>query len=204
MTELSSAVFWCSGWKITCLQIRRRMPVSNLIPSKSFCFFPWEWFFCLNCNFEAIKNKFAQVIVLTFKSEYPDHWPTFFQELFSLLQLGPVLIDMFLRIMDSIDRLIVNSEVIRSNGEMAQHTLIVHNSVLVRWHLTLLLLTWFMFYKSLPLRKTTCARIASTRSLRSGITFSSPIAQVLRCLQTCAYWIWSNTSVRDSFFILSP
>lgn len=74
----------------------------------------------------AVKNKFAQVLVLLFHLEYPEGWPTFFSELLELLSVGPVMVDMFLRIIETIDRLVVSSETIRpSSSGIAQHTLIV-------------------------------------------------------------------------------
>ncbi|ELR25264.1 Exportin 1like protein [Acanthamoeba castellanii str. Neff] len=65
----------------------------------------------------AIKNKLAYILVLFFKQDYLAQWPTFFSELFGLLQLGPVVIDMFLRIIKTIDEEVVSVEVQRSAEE---------------------------------------------------------------------------------------
>jgi len=34
----------------------------------------------------AVKNKFVQALVVMFKLEYPDEWPSFFSDLFMLLK----------------------------------------------------------------------------------------------------------------------
>ena len=65
------------------------------------------------------------MLILLFINEYPSGWPTFFKELFEILQVGPVMVDMFLRIIETIDRLVVSTETIRSTGEVAQNTLTV-------------------------------------------------------------------------------
>jgi hypothetical protein len=82
-----------------------------------------------------IKNKFAQILVLLFKVEYPDVWPNFFAELFDALQLNRInhngtelnesLVSMFLIIMDTIDQEVVSLEVERSPAEHAHNQLIV-------------------------------------------------------------------------------
>jgi hypothetical protein len=33
-----------------------------------------------------VKNKFVQALVVMFKLEYPDEWPSFFSDLFMLLK----------------------------------------------------------------------------------------------------------------------
>ncbi|KYQ90623.1 armadillo-like helical domain-containing protein [Tieghemostelium lacteum] len=72
----------------------------------------------------AIKNKYAQVVVLLFKQEYPDQWPEFFDEFLGTLNSGPLSIDMFLRILKSIDEEVVSFDVYRSQTELAQNTFI--------------------------------------------------------------------------------
>eukprot|EP01116_Phalansterium_solitarium_P022835 TRINITY_DN7699_c0_g1_i3.p1 TRINITY_DN7699_c0_g1~~TRINITY_DN7699_c0_g1_i3.p1 ORF type:complete len:352 (+),score=158.80 TRINITY_DN7699_c0_g1_i3:157-1212(+) len=72
----------------------------------------------------AIKNKFALVLVLLFKQEFPEKWPSFFTDLFSCLSFGLPLIDMFLRILKTIDEEVVSREVTRSQTDNARNSLI--------------------------------------------------------------------------------
>jgi exportin-T len=67
-----------------------------------------------------VKNKYVQALVLLFKMEWPEMWPTFFNELCDLLQVGPVMVDMFLRICDNIARLVLSADAIRSTGDLAR------------------------------------------------------------------------------------
>lgn len=73
----------------------------------------------------SVKNKFVQALVVMFKLEYPEEWPSFFSDLFMLLKstgstpAGLVMVDMFLRIMASIDQLVINSDAVRSSAEIA-------------------------------------------------------------------------------------
>ncbi|KAF2069462.1 hypothetical protein CYY_009217 [Polysphondylium violaceum] len=71
----------------------------------------------------AIKNKYSQIVALLFKQEYPEQWPSFFDDYLSLLNLGPSVIDIFLRICKAIDEQVV-SLAYRSSAELAQNTLI--------------------------------------------------------------------------------
>ena len=49
-----------------------------------------------------VKNKFAQLAVEVLKLDYPQLWPQVFPQLLSLLQNGPVSIDIFLRFLNAI------------------------------------------------------------------------------------------------------
>eukprot|EP01133_Synstelium_polycarpum_P014604 gene14604-17268_t len=88
----------------------------------------------------AIKNKYAQIVVLLFKQEYPEQWPSFFNEFLVLLQLGPPLIDIFLRILRAIDEEVVSFDVHRSTAELAHNTHIVRfkswYNILMVYHTT--------------------------------------------------------------------
>jgi hypothetical protein len=85
----------------------------------------------------------AVVIVLIFKNEFPEVWPTFFVDLGSALlvpraaregapanhdpnNLDPVLVQTYLAVLREIDTEVVSKEVHRSNEDLA------HNRVLVR------------------------------------------------------------------------
>ncbi|EGC32961.1 hypothetical protein DICPUDRAFT_155048 [Dictyostelium purpureum] len=86
-----------------------------------------KWFqshLIVNQEETPIKNKFAQIIVLLFKQEYPDGWPAFFEEILSLLNLQNFSVDIFLRICKSIDEEVVSFDVHRSPAELAQNTMI--------------------------------------------------------------------------------
>ncbi|EFA82882.1 armadillo-like helical domain-containing protein [Heterostelium album PN500] len=72
----------------------------------------------------AVKNKYAQIVVLLFKQEYPENWSSFFQEFLSLLSNGPNLIDIFLRVLKAIDEEVVSYDVHRSTAELAHNTFI--------------------------------------------------------------------------------
>eukprot|EP01117_Protostelium_nocturnum_P002827 TRINITY_DN13746_c0_g1_i1.p1 TRINITY_DN13746_c0_g1~~TRINITY_DN13746_c0_g1_i1.p1 ORF type:complete len:965 (-),score=282.39 TRINITY_DN13746_c0_g1_i1:38-2932(-) len=67
-----------------------------------------------------IKNKFAQIVALLFKVEYPQSWPTFFSDITSSLSLSTSSVDMFLRVMNNIDDEIINQEMLRNTEEVAR------------------------------------------------------------------------------------
>lgn len=81
-----------------------------------------------------IKNKFSEVLVLAFRIEYSeDRWPSFWNDLFSLLNSGPNVIEMFLRIMNTIDQEVVCMDIDSSKVERKRNTLIVcQNSLIFR------------------------------------------------------------------------
>ena len=59
-----------------------------------------------------LRNKIAQVLVAIAVQEFPDTWPTFFRDV--LLQQGREAVDLFCRVLTSIDEDIVSLEVPRS------------------------------------------------------------------------------------------
>ncbi|PRP73955.1 exportin-T [Planoprotostelium fungivorum] len=69
-----------------------------------------------------LKNKFAQIVALLFKMEYPHNWPSFFSDILSLLSVGTSSVDIFLRIMSNIDDEIINQDMLRNTQEVARST----------------------------------------------------------------------------------
>lgn len=62
----------------------------------------------------VIRNKIALVYVGLLRMDYPAGWPTGWKDLVSLLDKGPALVDMFLRILAVFDQEVVTDEVPRS------------------------------------------------------------------------------------------
>ena len=75
-----------------------------------------------------MKGKFAQVLVAVFSLEYPTNWPDFFPKLFSALSIqpfSPVRAELYLRILSSIDELVISLEFAHSNADLALSNTIV-------------------------------------------------------------------------------
>ncbi len=73
----------------------------------------------------ATRNKFAQILVLLFAREFLTTWPTFFDDLIALLDQGPPLVDMFLRVTLTIDEELIARTMARTEAETAQSTALV-------------------------------------------------------------------------------
>ncbi|KAI9202178.1 armadillo-type protein [Polychytrium aggregatum] len=77
-----------------------------------------------------IKTKLVVVLVILFKNQYLQEWPTFFDELLSLLETTkgtpkfPTMVDLFLRFSVTIDTEVVSLLIVRSSKETALNTLI--------------------------------------------------------------------------------
>ncbi|EFJ23763.1 hypothetical protein SELMODRAFT_174640 [Selaginella moellendorffii] len=69
-----------------------------------------------------IRNKLAQVVVLLLCIEYPSQWPGAFVELISFLSKGPMVVDMFCRILIALDEEVISLEFQRSPAELALAT----------------------------------------------------------------------------------
>ena len=75
-----------------------------------------------------MKGKFAQVIVAVFRVDYPHNWSDFFPQLFSVLSIqpfSPQRVELFLRILTSIDELVISLEFAHSNADLALSNAIV-------------------------------------------------------------------------------
>jgi hypothetical protein len=83
-----------------------------------------------------IRNKYAQVLVLVFKHEYPSAWPQFFSELWAALGLAPGTtqnpagVPLWLLVLQAIDQEVVARDVPRSTAELAHNAAIVRDHVL--------------------------------------------------------------------------
>ncbi|XP_050413849.2 exportin-T isoform X2 [Patella vulgata] len=75
-----------------------------------------------NKNF--IRNKVAQVVSLVYVVDYPHRWPTFFSDILDTLRIGPMAVDMYLRILLAIDSEVVDREIIHNQEETQRNTLI--------------------------------------------------------------------------------
>jgi exportin-T len=72
------------------------------------------YFFKHSLTTQAVKNKYAQLMALIVKTEYPDQWPTFFRDLLDLLNgAGPPVVDLFLRVIKAVDEEVVSHEIQR-------------------------------------------------------------------------------------------
>ncbi|KAJ3215282.1 pre-tRNA nuclear export protein [Dinochytrium kinnereticum] len=77
-----------------------------------------------------IRNKLAQVVVVIFRVQYPEIWPTFFDDMIGFLKehsgtpRSDVALDFFLKLCFSIDEEVVNMDVRRSEAEIVRNTAI--------------------------------------------------------------------------------
>lgn len=71
-----------------------------------------------------IKNKVAQVYVYIFVNQYPHACPTFFSDLLAEVNTkGPLMVDIFFRILDAIDEIVVSRDFqTRSKEELVRNT----------------------------------------------------------------------------------
>ncbi|KAI7842372.1 hypothetical protein COHA_004011 [Chlorella ohadii] len=67
-----------------------------------------------------LRNKIAQAVVAIAAHEYPDQWPSFFQDLLGTLAQGAAAVDLFCRILVSVDQDIISLDVPRSADEAKQ------------------------------------------------------------------------------------
>ncbi|XP_061524197.1 exportin-T isoform X2 [Phycodurus eques] len=71
-----------------------------------------------------VRNKAAQVLALTFVTEYPALWPEFFFDVLALIGLNPHGVDMYLRTLMAVDGEVVDRDVLHAPEETRRNTLI--------------------------------------------------------------------------------
>ncbi|GIL47531.1 hypothetical protein Vafri_4333, partial [Volvox africanus] len=64
-----------------------------------------------------LRNKVAQCLVAVLQYEYPGCWPTFFHDLIAAMAQGEGVVDMFCRVLLSVDEDIVSLDIPRSQDE---------------------------------------------------------------------------------------
>ena len=86
-----------------------------------------------------LKNKFAHTLTLLFVQMYPSDWHNFFDQFLELLQTNTAngsntnirAIDIFLRILISIDEEVANIEIPRGKEQAHRNTAIVCNQHMI-------------------------------------------------------------------------
>ncbi|XP_061618613.1 exportin-T isoform X4 [Phyllopteryx taeniolatus] len=71
-----------------------------------------------------VRNKAAQVLALTFVTEYPALWPEFFFDVLALIGLNPHGVDIYLRTLMAVDGEVVDRDVLHAPEETRRNTLI--------------------------------------------------------------------------------
>ncbi|CAE7401164.1 xpot [Symbiodinium sp. CCMP2456] len=74
----------------------------------------------------VVKNKVALVYAGLIKFDYPAQWPSAWQDLIGLMDLGLPLVDFFLRVLAIFDQEVVNDDVARSNEDRQRGHQIKH------------------------------------------------------------------------------
>lgn len=81
---------------------------------------------CVDQHTPFILNKFAQLVALLFRADYLTTWTGFFDDLLNLINVcggqNTLLVDMYLRIMSSIDQEVVSLEVARPKDEFVRNS----------------------------------------------------------------------------------
>lgn len=114
-----------------CLQvmeafIKRNYSSSDLSEQNDFklCLQQWYNHCCTKAQKNYIRNKSAQLFCLIFIMEYPQKWNSFFNEILSLLEAGPLGIDAYLRVLISIDEEVVARQIPHTDAEFQRNTAI--------------------------------------------------------------------------------
>ena len=74
----------------------------------------------------VVKNKLALVYAGLVRLDYPQNWPSAWQELMSLMEKGLPLVDFFLRVLAIFDQEVMSDEVQRSNEDRQRSHQIKH------------------------------------------------------------------------------
>lgn len=69
-----------------------------------------------------VKNKLAQLIVILIYMEYPTEWPSAFVDMLNALSKGPVVVDMFIRVLNALDEEVISFDFPRTQEECAAAT----------------------------------------------------------------------------------
>ncbi|KAL2651855.1 hypothetical protein R1flu_019983 [Riccia fluitans] len=69
-----------------------------------------------------VKNKLAQIIVILIGIDYPAEWPSVFLDILSQLSKGPTVVDMFCRVLNTLDEEVISLDFPRTAGEVAAAT----------------------------------------------------------------------------------
>lgn len=126
-----------------------------------------------------LRNKLAQAIVAIAAQEFPSLWPTFFQDMLGTLNQGLPAVDLFCRILVSIDEDIISLDVPRS-AEGAKQSMLFKDA---------------MRERALPDLATAWAQ------LLAAYTDVAPelVAALLEAIQRYVHWIDIGLLANDTF-----
>lgn len=71
-----------------------------------------------------LRNKVAQITSLGFVTDYPHRWPSFFTDLIGILSPSAKAVDIYLRVLLSVDSEVVDREIVHTFEEIQRNTVI--------------------------------------------------------------------------------
>lgn len=137
-----------------------------------------------------VRNKLAQIIVILIYIDYPSGWPSVFLDLLGSLNKGPAVVDMFCRVLNTLDEEVISLDYPRKPEEIGVATRIKDA----------------MRQQCVPQIVASCyTLVRAYKGVRPRLA-----ARVLETLQRTVAWIDINLVANDTFipvffqFILSP
>mmetsp|Transcript_3613 Transcript_3613/g.10404 ORF Transcript_3613/g.10404 Transcript_3613/m.10404 type:complete len:682 (-) Transcript_3613:1758-3803(-) len=114
-TQYSEVKFWCLQTMLeTVKTYYHSMAISSRAQIKQALL---KWMSEETSLASFLKNKLAQILVYIVQVEYPEQWPSFFQDLLALIHNGPHVVEMFCRILTAIDDDVISLDIPRSQEE---------------------------------------------------------------------------------------
>ncbi|XP_056000713.1 exportin-T-like isoform X2 [Ostrea edulis] len=77
-----------------------------------------------NLDRSFLRNKVAQIASLAFAVDYPHRWPSFFTDLIGILSPSAKAVDIYLRVLQSIDSEVVDRDIVHTEEEIQRNTVI--------------------------------------------------------------------------------
>jgi len=110
-TANDQALFWCMGTLVH--HLPRRFPTMPDPDRDAFCDMLGVWLSTVLVAQPVplfLRNKACQLVVVAFELQWPARWESFWPMVFGLLPRSVQMIDVFLRILDTIDERIVSRD----------------------------------------------------------------------------------------------
>ena len=104
-------LFWSIGTLVLC--VPKKFPIIAVEAQDQFCDMLFTWLANVIPTGIVpvfIRNKMAQLIVVAFELQWPTRWTNFWTVLFGLLPKSDHMVDIFLRILDTVDERIVDQD----------------------------------------------------------------------------------------------
>lgn len=152
-----------------------------------------------------ILNKAAQIFAMIFVRDYPQRWPSFFNDIVETLNFGTQAVDIYIRLLKAIDCEVADREILRSPADSHRNSKI--KDAMREFCVPKLVETWYQILKSDNVEQSDlvcqCLEVVGAYVSWIDITLVANEQFIQRLIHLVLYVQFREAAIDCLFFIIS-